>query len=174
MLYRFESRTPELRSEQVFVAPDASLIGSVIVHPEASIWFNAVLRADNDRIEIGARSNIQDGSIVHTDPGVPVIVGENVTVGHKVMLHGCQVGDFSLIGMNSVVLNRAKIGKHVLVGANSLIPEGREIPDGVLVLGSPGRIIRALTDEEKEKLSWSAQVYVDKIARYRTGLQPIA
>lgn len=173
MLYQFEERKPELLSDDIFVAPNASLIGSVILHAGVSVWFNAVIRADNDRIEIGERSNVQDGSVIHTDPGLSVLVGKGVTIGHKVMLHGCQIGDGSLIGMNAVVLNGAKIGKNVLVGANTLIPEGREIPDGVMVLGSPGRVMRELTEEEKLKLAWPARVYVDKIARYRAGLVSI-
>ena len=143
----------------------------MILQPRVSVWFNAVIRGDNDRIEIGADSNVQDGTVIHTDPGLPVLIGNGVTIGHKVMLHGCEIGDGSLIGMNSVILNRAKIGKEVLIGANTLVPEGREIPDGVLVLGSPARIIRELSSEERAKLSWSARVYVDKIARYRAGLK---
>ena len=170
MLFQFEQRKPQLLSDDIFVAPNASVIGSVILHAGVSVWFNAVIRADNDRIEIGEQTNVQDGSVIHTDPGLAVVLGKGVTIGHKVMLHGCEVGDGSLIGMNSVVLNGAKIGKNVLVGANTLIPEGREIPDGVMVLGSPGRVIRALTDDERTKLAWPARVYVDKIARYRAGL----
>ncbi len=174
MFYQFEERRPQLQGSRHYVAPNASLIGSVILHDEVSIWFNAVLRADNDVIEIGAGSNVQDGSILHTDPGLALRVGRGVTIGHKAMLHGCTIGDGSLIGMNAVVLNGARIGREVLVGANTLIAEGKTIPDGVLVLGSPGRVVRELSPEERARLASPAQAYVAKIGRYLTGLQPLA
>ncbi|MBP7488663.1 MAG: gamma carbonic anhydrase family protein, partial [Azospira sp.] len=135
-----------------------------------SIWWNAVLRGDNDPIHIGANSNIQDGSVLHTDEGVPMHIGANVTVGHMVMLHGCTVGDNSLIGIGSVILNRAVIGKHSIVGANTLIPEGKVFPDGVLIVGSPGKVVRELSEEEKARLQKSADHYVDNARRYASRL----
>ena len=136
MLYCLGERRVQCEGEY-FIAPGAVVIGSVVLKNNASVWFNAVLRGDNDVITVGENSNIQDGSVLHTDGGMPLVVGANVTVGHKVMLHGCTIGDGSLIGINAVVLNGAKIGKGCLIGANSLIPEGKEIPDFSLVMGSP-------------------------------------
>ena len=173
MRYQFEDRTPELIGSEHYIAPNASLIGSVRLHHQCSVWFNAVIRADNDLISLGERTNVQDGSVLHTDPGLPMQIGAGVTIGHKVMLHGCSIGDGSLIGMNAVVLNGARIGREVLVGANTLIAEGKEIPDGVLVLGSPGRVVRELTVEERAKLAWPAQAYVAKIARYLAACRPM-
>ncbi len=174
MRYAFEDRRPELLGSEHYIAPNASLIGSVRLHHQCSVWFNAVIRADNDLISIGERSNVQDGAVLHTDPGLPMQIGAGVTIGHKVMLHGCSIGDGSLIGMNAVILNGARIGREVLIGANTLIGEGKEIPDGVLVLGSPGRVVRELSPEERAKLAWPAQAYVAKIARYLAGLHPLA
>ncbi len=172
MMYQFEQWQP-LLADDAYVAPSAQLIGQVFLAARSSVWFNAVIRADNDRIVIGCGSNVQDGAVLHTDPGLPLTIGDKVTIGHKAILHGCSVGDGCLIGMNSVILNRARIGKEVLIGANTLIAEDKEIPDGVLVLGSPGKIIRELSQEERQRLSWSAQVYIDKIARYRASLMPL-
>jgi carbonic anhydrase/acetyltransferase-like protein (isoleucine patch superfamily) len=149
-----------------YIAPTATVIGSVVLGDDASVWFNAVVRGDNDRITIGERSNIQDGSVLHTDDGVPLTLGKEVTVGHMVMLHGCTIGDGSLIGIKSVILNRARIGKQCLIGANSLITEGKEIPDRSLVVGSPGKVIRQLTDAEAQYLLWNAEHYVEKIKHY--------
>lgn len=174
MKYAFEDRLPELIGSEHYIAPSAAVIGSVRLHHQVSVWFNAVLRADNDLISIGERSNVQDGAVLHTDPGLPMLIGSDVTIGHKVMLHGCTIGNGSLIGMNAVVLNGAKIGREVLVGANTLIAEGKEIPDGVLVLGSPGRVVRELTPDERAKLAWPAQAYVAKIARYLAGCRPLS
>ena len=148
------------------------MIGDVRLGPNASIWFNAVLRGDNDPITIGANTNIQDGSVLHTDEGVPLTVGANVTVGHMVMLHGCTVGDNSLIGIGSIVLNRAVIGKNTIVGANTLIPEGKTFPDGVLIVGSPGKVVRELTPEQIESLRHSAAHYVENARRYAAQLKP--
>jgi carbonic anhydrase/acetyltransferase-like protein (isoleucine patch superfamily) len=142
----------------------------VVLHNCSSVWFNVVIRGDNDPIVIGERTNIQDGSVLHTDLGIPMNLGREVTVGHKVMLHGCTVGDQSLIGINAVVLNRAKIGRHCIIGANSLIPEGKEIPDGSLVMGTPGKVIRQLTDSERTALQASAAHYVENFRRYVRGL----
>jgi len=172
MIYRFESHQPEIAVD-AYVAPGACVIGQVQMLAQSSVWFNAVVRADNELIRIGVGSNIQDGAVLHTDPGLPLEIGDYVTVGHNAILHGCRVGNGSLIGMNTVILNRARIGNDVLIGANTLIAEDKDIPDGVLVLGSPGKIIRELTADERQRLSWSAKVYIDKIERYRRDLQAI-
>jgi carbonic anhydrase/acetyltransferase-like protein (isoleucine patch superfamily) len=169
--YSLGDRRPVLGRES-WVAPNATVIGDVILGDEASIWWNAVVRGDNDTITIGAGSNIQDGSVLHADEGVPLTLGDRVTVGHLVMLHGCTIGEESLIGIKSVILNRAVIGRHCIVGANSLIPEGKVIPDRSLVMGSPGKVVRQLSDEEVEKLRLAAQGYVDNARRYRAELKP--
>jgi carbonic anhydrase/acetyltransferase-like protein (isoleucine patch superfamily) len=153
------------------VAPSAAVIGDVVLEDQASVWFNAVIRGDNDRITIGARSNVQDGAVLHTDDGLALTLGEDVTVGHLVMLHGCSVGDSTLVGIKSVIMNRARIGRHCIIGANSLITEGKEIPDRSLVMGAPGKIIRQVTDEEIAMIQWNADNYVRKIALYREHLR---
>ena len=158
-------------SSGTWIAHNATVIGDVRLGANASIWFGAVLRGDNDPISIGKNSNIQDGSVLHTDIGAPLTVGENVTVGHMVMLHGCTVGDGSLIGIKSVILNRAVIGKSCIIGANTLIPEGKVIPDRSLVMGSPGKVVRELTDQEVAMLATSAAHYVENAKRYVTDLQ---
>jgi len=157
-----------MRGDQHFIAHDATLVGSIILENEVNIWFGVVIRADNDRVHIGEASNIQDGAVLHMDPGFPLSLGRMVSVGHKVMLHGCTVGDGSLIGINSVVMNGARIGSSTLIGANTLIPEGKEIPDGVLVLGSPGRVVRELKPQEKAENLQIARGYVERARRYRT------
>jgi carbonic anhydrase/acetyltransferase-like protein (isoleucine patch superfamily) len=172
MIYDFEDRSVELRGTEHFIADTATVIGSVILEHLSSVWFNAVLRGDNDVIHIGAGSNIQDGSVLHVDPGFPLTIGAGVTVGHMVMLHGCIIGDNSLIGIKSVVLNGAKIGNNCLIGANSLITEGKEIPDNSLVTGSPGRVVRELTADEISRLEWAAELYVKKIRRYTQAFAP--
>ncbi len=149
-----------------WIASNAHVVGDVILGTHASIWYNCVLRGDNDPITIGCHSNVQDGSVLHTDDGVPLTLGDHVTVGHMAMLHGCRVGDGSLIGIKSVLLNNCVIGRECLIGANTLIPEGKVIPDRSLVLGSPGRIIRQLTDDEVAKLYLSAENYVKNWQRY--------
>jgi carbonic anhydrase/acetyltransferase-like protein (isoleucine patch superfamily) len=169
VIYRLDDRRV-VRHGTTFIAPSATVIGSVVLHDGASVWFNAVVRGDNDPIVIGPESNIQDGSVLHTDEGVPLTIGRGVTVGHKVMLHGCTIGDYSLIGINAVVLNGAKIGRYCIIGANSLIPEGKEIPDGSLVMGTPGRVVRQLGPEQRAKLESSAAHYVQNAARYSRGL----
>lgn len=171
MIYKLEDREVQLLGGPHFIAPNATLIGSVVLHPNASVWFGVVMRGDNDPIIIGEDSNVQDGSVLHTDAGFPLEVGRGVTIGHKAMLHGCTVGDYSLIGINAVILNGAKIGKYCLIGANSLIPERMEIPDGSLVVGSPGRIKRQLTDAEKKMLEASAAHYVHNAQRYLKSLR---
>lgn len=170
MIYDLQKRHTEFRGGGHFIAPNATIIGSVILDDQSSVWFNAVIRGDNDLITIGPESNIQDGAVLHTDPGIELNLGRGVTVGHKAMLHGCDVGDYSLIGINAVVLNGARIGKHCLVGANALIPEGMEIPDGSLVVGSPATIKRELSDEHRKHLELSARHYVDNAVRYREHL----
>jgi carbonic anhydrase/acetyltransferase-like protein (isoleucine patch superfamily) len=155
-----------------WVAPTATLIGKVKLEAGASVWFGAVLRGDNELIHIGENSNVQDGTVMHTDMGSPLNIGKSVTIGHNVMLHGCSVGDYSLIGINSVILNGAKIGKYCIIGANSLIGEGKEIPDGSLVMGSPGKVVRELTDGQKKMLEASAAHYVHNAQRYARDLAP--
>ncbi len=172
MIYDFEERSVELRGTEHFIADTATVIGSVILEHRSSIWFNAVLRGDNDVIHIGEASNIQDGSVLHVDPGFPLTVGAGVTVGHMVMLHGCMIGDNSLIGVKSVVLNNARIGNNCLIGANTLITEGKEIPDNSLVMGSPGRVVRELIADEIGRLKWAAELYVNKIRRYTQAFAP--
>ncbi len=171
MIYRLGERQIDVRGADFFVAQSATVIGTVAFENNASIWFNAVARGDNDWIVIGEDSNVQDGSVLHTDHGVPLTIGRGVTVGHKVMLHGCTIGDFSLIGINAVVLNGARIGKYCLIGANTLIPEGKEIPDGSLVMGSPGKVVREISDLQRQILEGSAQHYVDNFKRYRSELE---
>lgn len=172
-LFSIGERRVELRGEHHYIAPDASVIGSVVLEPDVSIWFKVVIRAENDRIAIGEASNIQDGSVLHVDPGYPMTLGRMVSVGHKVMLHGCTVGDGSLIGINSVVMNGARIGRGTLIGANTLIAEGKEIPDGVLVLGSPGKIVRELTQDERDYLLKVASGYVERSRFYKANLKEI-
>lgn len=172
-IFTLDDRKPVL-GNGVWVADSAKVIGSITLGDYSSVWFNAVLRGDNEPITIGDRTNIQDGTIIHTDMGFPLFVGNQVSIGHMAMLHGCSIGDGSLIGINAVVLNRAVIGKHCLIGANTLIPEGKNIPDRSLVVGTPGRIIRELTDEEVERLIASAESYVANAQRYKNGLKPTA
>ena len=171
-LYALPDKPPQI-DETAWVAPTATVIGDVRLAANASIWWNAVLRGDNDPIAIGENSNIQDGSVLHTDEGVPMNIGANVTVGHMVILHGCTVGDNSLIGIGSIILNRAVIGKNSIVGANTLIPEGKVFPDGVLIVGSPGKVVRELSPEEIAKLAKSAAHYVDNAQRYRIQLKAL-
>jgi carbonic anhydrase/acetyltransferase-like protein (isoleucine patch superfamily) len=171
MIYSLGDRKVEIRGEDWWVADNATVVGSVILENNASVWFNVVIRGDNDIITIGENSNIQDGSVLHTDPGIPLTVGKNVTVGHKVMLHGCTIGDGSLIGINSVILNGAKIGKGCLIGANALITEGKEIPDGSVVMGSPGKIVREMTPDQQKGLEMSAMSYVNNFKRFKEQLK---
>jgi len=146
MIYRLGEKKVELNGDNHFIADNATVIGSVTLENDTSVWFNVVIRGDNDPITIGEGTNIQDGSVLHTDAGIPMAIGEYVTVGHKVMLHGCTIGDNTLIGINAVVLNRAVIGKNCIIGANSLIPEGKVIPDNSLVMGSPGKVVKQVTE----------------------------
>jgi carbonic anhydrase/acetyltransferase-like protein (isoleucine patch superfamily) len=170
MIYNLADRKLEILGDNYFIADSASVIGSVVMHQNASIWFGAVLRGDNDVITIGENSNVQDLSVLHVDPGFPLTIGKNVTVGHKVMLHGCEIGDNSLVGINSVILNGAKIGKNCLIGANSLISENKVIPDGSLVMGSPGKVVKQLTEDQMKGLEMSALHYVENFKRYKRDL----
>ncbi len=154
-----------------WIAPSAIVIGSVVLENNASLWFNVVVRGDNDVITIGENSQVQDGSVLHADPGVPLTLGKNVSVGHMVMLHGCTIGDGSLIGIKSVIMNGAVIGRNCLIGANTLIPEGKTIPDGSLVLGSPGKVVRQLSAEEITRIKGFADHYVQNFRRFKAGLK---
>ncbi len=171
-VYRLGEKVPQL-DPSVWIAPNATVIGDVRLAAHVSIWWNAVLRGDNDPITIGANSNIQDGSILHTDEGIPMNLGRDITVGHLVMLHGCTVGDGTLVGIKSVILNGAVIGKNCLIGANTLISEGKVIPDRSLVMGSPGKVVRELTDEQLARIAHGTAHYVDNAARYRQFLEEI-
>lgn len=170
-IYTLGDRTPRL-GEGSWVAHNATVIGSVETGKNVNIWYNVVIRGDNDPIVIGDNTNIQDGSVLHNDDGVPLTIGSNVTVGHMVMLHGCSIGDGSLIGINAVVLNNAVVGKDCIIGANALIPEGKIIPDRSLVVGSPGRVIRELSDADIAGLRANAQHYVDNARHYAAELRP--
>ena len=168
----FRPQLPEQGS--YWIAPSASVMGNVRMLPGSSVWFGVTIRADNELITIGENSNVQDGSVLHTDPGAPLTIGTGVTVGHLVMLHGCTIGDNSLIGIGSVILNRTKIGKNCLIGANCLITEGKEIPDNSLVMGAPGKVVRELSPEQAERLGLSALGYVQNWKRFKAGLTPAA
>jgi carbonic anhydrase/acetyltransferase-like protein (isoleucine patch superfamily) len=165
MIYSLGAKTPQLLGNN-FIAPNAVVIGDVVLGRNTSIWWNVVIRGDNDRITLGENVNIQDGSVLHTDEDVPLMLDNNVSVGHMAMLHGCTVKEGSLIGIKAVVLNRAVIGRDCLIGANSLIPEGKVIPDRSLVVGSPGRVVRTLSDDEVKMVRGISQHYVDNSARY--------
>ena len=168
MLYELDGMAAEAEGDY-WVADSATVVGSVLLKQDASVWFNAVVRGDNDLITIGEGSNVQDGSVLHTDPGFPLTIGAHVTIGHKVMLHGCEIGEGSLIGINAVVLNGAKIGKNCLIGANALITEGKEIPDNSMVMGSPGKVVRTLSEEQAAGIRAGAVHYVENARRFRTG-----
>jgi len=170
VIYAAGERRVEFRGDY-YIAPTASVIGSVVLGHNASVWFNCVLRGDNDVISLGENTNIQDATVMHADPGIPLTLAANVTVGHNAMLHGCSVGENSLIGISAVVLNHAHIGRNCLVGAGTLITEGKTIPDGSLVLGSPGRVVRQLRAAEIEAIAENADRYVKKSARYRASLR---
>ena len=172
-LYQLDRDSPRV-AESAWVADSAQVIGNVELHEDSSIWFGAVLRGDTECLTIGRGSNVQDGTVIHADPGFPTTLGEHVTVGHQVMLHGCTVGDGSLIGIQAVLLNGAKIGKHCLVGAGALVTEGKEFPDGSLIIGVPAQVARALRPQEIEGLKRSATHYVENARRYKAGLKKIA
>lgn len=173
-VYAIGDRKPVLPAEgEYWIAPNAEVMGHVKLEKNASVWFGAVLRGDNELITVGENSNVQDGSVLHTDPGSPLTIERDVTIGHMVMLHGCTIGAGSLVGIGSIILNNAKIGKGCLIGANTLIAEGKEIPDYSMVLGSPGKIVRTLEKEMSEALRLSADHYVENWKKYAAGLKRI-
>ncbi len=172
-VYELDGVRPTLGTG-AWVADSAQVIGAVSLGPDSSVWFGTVIRGDTESITVGARSNIQDASVLHADIGKPLVVGDDVTVGHQVMLHGCTIGDGSLIGIGAVVLNGARIGKHCLVGAGSLVTEGKEFPDGSMILGSPAKLVQSISPEQIERLRWSARHYVDNARRFASGLKKIA
>ena len=165
MFYDLKDKKPKNSGEN-WVAPNATIIGDVTLEKNSSVWFNAVIRGDNENIHVGEGSNVQDGSVLHTDPGCPLRIGKDVTIGHIVMLHGCTIGDNSLIGIGAVILNNAKIGKNCIIGAKALITENKESPYNSLVVGAPGRVVRKLTDEEIGKITENAKHYQDNWKRY--------
>lgn len=172
-IYSLNDLTPALH-KTAWVADNARVIGDVVLEENVSLWFGVVVRGDTESIKIGKGSNIQDNSVVHADPGMPLVIGQNVTVGHQVMLHGCTIGDNTLIGIQAVVLNGAKIGNNCLVGAGALVLEGKEFPDGCMILGSPAKAVRQLSPEQIEGLKATARHYVANAARYRAGLKKLA
>ena len=172
MIHALGERAPVFEGDGHFVADNATLIGSVRLGDSSSVWYNCVLRGDNDWLVVGARSNIQDGSVLHTDPGIELVVGEGVTVGHMAMLHGCRIGDNTLIGIGTTVLNGARIGNNCIVGAHALVTENKEFPDGSLILGSPARVARELSAEEIAHIRLSADVYVRNAQRFNSDLMP--
>jgi carbonic anhydrase/acetyltransferase-like protein (isoleucine patch superfamily) len=171
-IYQLGEDSPDI-ADTAWVADSAQVMGRVTLEDNANIWFGAVLRGDMDRLTVGRNSNVQDGSVLHADHGYPLTIGENVTVGHQVMLHGCSVGDGSLIGIKAVVLNGAKIGKHCIVGAGALVTEGKEFPDGSMILGSPAKVVKQLTPEQIEGLKRSAAHYVGNAQRFQRELKKI-
>jgi len=168
-IYQLDDLKP-LIADSAWVADSAQVMGNVTLGADSSVWFGAIIRGDMDSITVGAGTNIQDGSVLHADDNMPLTIGENVTVGHQVMLHGCTIGDGSLIGIQAVVLNGAKIGKNCLVGAGALVTEGKEFPDGSMILGSPAKAVRQLSEAQLAGLKMSAQHYIDNARRYKTGL----
>jgi len=171
-LYALGDDTPRVPEPgDYWIAPDAQVMGRVTMHHQASVWFGAIVRGDVEDITIGEDSNVQDASVLHADHGSPLVIGKKVTVGHKVMLHGCTIGDNSLIGIGSIILNNTKIGKNCLIGANTLIAEGKDIPDNSMVLGSPGKVVRQLADEDVAMLKASADHYVANWKRFALGLK---
>ena len=171
-IYRLDGMRPEI-ADNAWVAPDANLIGKVVLEETASVWFDSTLRGDNEEIRVGAGSNVQENVVCHTDMGFPLVIGAGCTIGHKVMLHGCTIGENSLIGMGATILNGAKIGRNCLIGAGALVTEGKEIPDGSLVMGMPGKVVRQLDDAAIEGLRQSAKHYQDNARRYAAGLEAL-
>jgi carbonic anhydrase/acetyltransferase-like protein (isoleucine patch superfamily) len=172
MLYQLDDRAPLLEGDN-FVAANAAVIGAVVMKRRASVWWNVTVRGDNDAVTLGENVNVQDGSVIHTDLGIPVVLHRNVSVGHLVMLHGCTIQENSLIGIGAIILNRAVIGRNCLIGAGALIPEGKVIPDGSLVMGVPGRVMRELRPDEIANNAWIAEHYVERAGKYLTGLKPV-
>ena len=172
-VYQIGDLIPQIH-DSAWVAPSAQVMGRVVLEQDSSVWFGAVLRGDNEPILIGQGSNIQDASVLHSDIGMPMTVGQYVTVGHQAMLHGCTIGDGSLIGIGSIILNGARIGKNCLVGAGSLVTEGKEFPDGSMIMGAPAKVVRELSPEQIEGLRQSARHYVDNARRFKAGLKKIS
>ncbi|MBX9740461.1 MAG: gamma carbonic anhydrase family protein [Beijerinckiaceae bacterium] len=173
-IYALGSDSPDLpQSGRFWIAPDATIIGRVRLEEDVGIWFGCVLRGDNEWIWVGARSNVQEGTVMHTDPGAPLQIGSDCTIGHRAILHGCIIGDNTLIGMGATVLNRARIGRNCLVGANSLVTEGKEFPDNSLIVGSPAKLVRRLDEDEVGRLAGSAQRYVANWKRFARDLKQI-
>lgn len=171
-IYALDDETPVL-GKDVWVAPDANVIGNVILEDGVSVWFGCTLRGDNEPIRIGAGTNLQEHVVMHTDPGFPLVIAPGCTIGHKAMLHGCQLGENSLIGMGATVLNGAKIGRNCLIGAGALITEGKEIPDGSLVMGAPGKVIRQMDEAGIADMTRAARHYQANAKRFRAGLKPV-
>ena len=172
MIYALDGHAPQIHPE-AWVAPGAHVMGKIVLEDAASIWFGAVLRGDNEEIRIGRGSNVQENCVFHTDMGYPLTIGTNCTIGHKAMLHGCTIGDGSLVGMGATILNGARIGKGCLIGAGALITEGKEIPDGALVMGAPGKVVRVLDAEAQARLIKSAEGYQANARRFLAGLTPL-
>jgi carbonic anhydrase/acetyltransferase-like protein (isoleucine patch superfamily) len=171
MIYSLDGIAPRI-DPTAWIAPEAVLVGKVVIQAEANIWFGAMIRGDNEEIRVGAGSNVQENSVLHTDMGYPLVIGANCTIGHKAMLHGCTIGEGSLIGMGATILNGAKIGKGCLIGACALVTEGKEIPDGSLVMGAPGKVVRVLDAEARDRLLLSAAGYRANARRFAKGLRP--
>lgn len=171
-LYALDGVAPDVASD-AWVAPEGILIGRVVLEAKASVWFGAILRGDNEEIRVGAGSNLQENVVCHTDVGYPLVIGAGCTIGHKVMLHGCTIGDNTLVGMGATILNGARIGRNCLIGAGALVTEGKEIPDGSLVMGMPAKVVRQLDDQAIQRLRASALQYQRNAARYRDGLRPL-
>ena len=172
MVYQLGQLAPKIAPD-TYVAPGAHVIGNVVIEKESSVWFNAVIRGDNECIQIGEQTNIQDGSVLHSDDGSPLTIGNGVTVGHKVMLHGCTIGDYTLVGINAVILNGAKVGRYCVIGANALITENMEIPEYSVVMGSPGKIVKTLNENMGKQLELSAQHYANNAKRFSSELKPV-
>ncbi|MDP2742484.1 MAG: gamma carbonic anhydrase family protein [Hydrogenophaga sp.] len=171
-IYELDGVAPRM-DESAWVADSAQVMGNVVLGEDSSVWFGSTVRGDNDPITIGCGSNVQDGCVLHSDAGMPLTIGENVTIGHQVTLHGCTIGDETLIGIGSTVLNGAKIGRHCLVGAGSLVTEGKVFPEGSMIMGRPAKVVRELTPEQIEGFRWSARHYVENAERFRTTLKKI-
>lgn len=172
MIWELDGIAPQIDPDS-WIAPDANLIGRVVIAAGASVWFGATLRGDNEEIRLGAGSNIQENCVLHTDMGFPLVIGADCTIGHKAMLHGCTIGDGSLIGMGATILNGARIGRGCLIGAGALVTEGKEIPDGSLVMGAPGRVVRDLDEAARARLLTSAEGYRANMRRFRAGLRAV-
>jgi carbonic anhydrase/acetyltransferase-like protein (isoleucine patch superfamily) len=172
MIYELPGRKPVMKGDY-YVAPNAAVIGTVVLEHGASVWFNVTIRGDSDVITLGENVNVQDGSVIHADEGTPVTLHRNVSIGHMVMLHGCTILENSLVGIGAIILNRAVVGRNCLIGAGALVPEGKVIPDNSLVLGVPGKVVRAMTPEDVALNTWIANHYVERAGQYRSGLKPV-